>query len=255
MSVSACAGLVEKADPDRFLAAMAAPLPAREILFPLYAFNSEVARAPWVTQEAMIAEMRLQWWRDAIEEIEAGGDVRRHEVTAPLTKVLREKPDLCAVLDDLILARRWDIYRDAFENQTDFIRYLDQTSGTLMWASAHLIGADRSLEGHIRSIGQAHGLAQFFLAIPELERRGRIPLVDGRPAALRAMATDALKDFAMARKTSFGAATPALRAAWRSKAILTHVVQDPSAVADGLLGESEFHRRGRLLVKTVLGRW
>ena len=35
---------------------MAAPVAARRVLFPLYAFNVEVARAPWVTQEAMIAE-------------------------------------------------------------------------------------------------------------------------------------------------------------------------------------------------------
>ena len=55
MSFEACAALVEKADPLRFRAAMAAPVPARKVLFPLYAFNIEVARAPWVTQEAMIA--------------------------------------------------------------------------------------------------------------------------------------------------------------------------------------------------------
>ena len=76
----ACAAIVEKGDPDRFLAAMAAPVAARRVLFPLYALNIEVARAPWVTEEAMIAEMRLQWWRDALAEIAAGGQVRRHEV-------------------------------------------------------------------------------------------------------------------------------------------------------------------------------
>ena len=50
---------------------MAAPLAARQILFPLYAFNVEVARAPWVASEPMIGEMRLQWWRDVLEEIGA----------------------------------------------------------------------------------------------------------------------------------------------------------------------------------------
>ena len=55
----ACAELVQRADPDRFMAAMAAPVAARRVLFPLYALNVEIARAPWVTQEAMIAEMRL----------------------------------------------------------------------------------------------------------------------------------------------------------------------------------------------------
>ena len=76
MSFDACAALVERGDPQRFRAAMAAPPEARRVLFPLYAFNVEVARAPWVTQEPMIAEMRLQWWRDALEEIAMGGRVR-----------------------------------------------------------------------------------------------------------------------------------------------------------------------------------
>ena len=65
----ACADIVRRADPARFQAAMAAPVAARSVLFPIYAFNVEVARAPWVTSEPMIAEMRLQWWVDALEEI------------------------------------------------------------------------------------------------------------------------------------------------------------------------------------------
>ena len=77
MTVAACAGLVERGDPDRFLAVMAAPPAARARLFPLYAFNLEVARAPWVTQEPMIAEMRLQWWRDAVEMLAGDGPVAR----------------------------------------------------------------------------------------------------------------------------------------------------------------------------------
>ena len=88
MSLQACADLVRKGDPDRFLAAMAAPPAARRVLFPLYAFNVEVSRAPWLTSESMIAEMRLQWWRDVLEEIRAGGAVRRHEVVDALVPVL-----------------------------------------------------------------------------------------------------------------------------------------------------------------------
>ncbi|MEQ8366967.1 MAG: phytoene synthase, partial [Roseicyclus sp.] len=62
MSLQACAELVARGDPDRFRATMAAPVDARRVLFPLYAFNIEVSRAPWVTAEPMIAEMRLQFW-------------------------------------------------------------------------------------------------------------------------------------------------------------------------------------------------
>ena len=68
----ACAALVERADPDRFTATMAAPPVARGPLWVLYAFNVEVARAPWASKEPMIAEMRLQWWRDVVENAASG---------------------------------------------------------------------------------------------------------------------------------------------------------------------------------------
>ena len=66
MSLDACAALLQRGDPDRYLSVLAAPLWARELLLPLYACNLEIARAPWASKEPMIAEMRLQWWRDKI---------------------------------------------------------------------------------------------------------------------------------------------------------------------------------------------
>ena len=41
-ALAACAALVERADPDRFAATMAAPVAARARLWPLYALNIEV---------------------------------------------------------------------------------------------------------------------------------------------------------------------------------------------------------------------
>mgnify|MGYP003628551030 FL=1 len=109
---------------------MAAPVAARRVLFPIYAFNVEVARAPWVTEEPMIAEMRLQWWRDALEEMASGGTVRRHEVTLPLADVV--DGDGARALDRLVAARRWDVYKDGFEDAEHFKEYLDATAGELM---------------------------------------------------------------------------------------------------------------------------
>ena len=82
--IIACAKLVERGDPLRFRAVMASPAALRPALFTLFAFNVEVARAPWITKEAMIAEMRLQWWHDALGEIANGDLVRRHEVVTSL---------------------------------------------------------------------------------------------------------------------------------------------------------------------------
>ncbi len=59
MNLRDCAERVEKGDPDRFAATMAAPPAARARLWPLYAVNLEIARAPWASSEpATAAAMR-----------------------------------------------------------------------------------------------------------------------------------------------------------------------------------------------------
>ncbi|MDZ4135714.1 MAG: squalene/phytoene synthase family protein, partial [Paracoccaceae bacterium] len=66
MSLQACADLLERGDPDRFAAILAAPPSARGALLAIHATNLEIARAPWASSEPMLAEMRLQWWQDAL---------------------------------------------------------------------------------------------------------------------------------------------------------------------------------------------
>ena len=250
--IAACAALVQKGDPDRFLATMAAPPPARAVLFPLYAFNLEVARAPWVTQEPLIAEMRLQWWRDALAEIAQGGPVRRHEVTTPLARAISTAS--AAVLDRCVAARRWDIHSDPFDDQSDFDAHIDATSGTLMWVAASTLGeAD---EAAVRAIGYAQGVANWLRAVPALEARGRIPLVDGTPAGVRALAQAALGRLDGADRAAISpAARPALLAAWEARAILTRAARDPAAVAQARLGQSPARKRLSLMLKAATGRW
>src|SRR5512145_400920 len=126
MTELACASIVERADPERFTALMAAPVADRPALAVLYAFNAELARAPWASKEAMIAEMRLQWWRDVIAA-EALGPTAPHEVASPLGKLIRTRALPLAVLDGMATARQWDIYRDPHADEAALWAYLDAT--------------------------------------------------------------------------------------------------------------------------------
>lgn len=252
--LNACADLVRRADPDRFMAAMAAPVAARRVLFPIYAFNVEVARAPWVTQESMIAEMRLQWWRDALDEIRAGGPVRRHEVVTPLAEVLDAEG--AALLDRLVVARRWDIYRDPFEYDGHFHEYLDHTAGNLMFAAARALG--EAPETVIRDAGFAHGLANWLRAIPALEQSGRIPLPDGRPEAVGALAREGLirlKGARAARAEVRRNVRPALLPVWQSGLVLRRAQVLPARVVDGALSPAPILSRAMLIGRALTGRW
>ncbi|MCE8005850.1 squalene/phytoene synthase family protein [Aestuariivita sp.] len=254
MTVAACAALVERGDPDRFLATMAAPPAARAVLFPLYAFNLEVARAPWLTQESIIAEMRLQWWRDALEEIASGQPVRRHEVTTPLAEAIDAQT--ARKLDETVAARRWDIYKNPFEDAANFEAYLDQTAGTLLWAAVTSLGPAQ--ERTIRDLAYAQGLANWLRAIPELEARGRIPLLDGTAKGVRSLAGTGLERLGRARADRSAVspmARPALLAAWEAGPILRQARADPSAVAEGRLGQSPARKRLSLIARATTGRW
>ena len=253
MSIDACAALVERGDPARFAAVMAAPVAARARLFVLYAFNLEVARAPWVTREPMIAEMRLQWWRDVVTEPAP----RAHEIAGPMQALIGQAALPVAVLDRLVAARRWDVWREPFAGAAAFDSYLEDTGAGLMWLAACALGAPAAAEGAVRGYGWAAGLANFLGAVPELQARGRQPLIDDRAEAVAALAQKGLARLAEARRGRglVGAGRPALLAGWQAEALLGRVVADPGIVAAGGLALSEFTRRRRLVWQALAGRW
>ena len=189
--------------------------------------------------------MRLQWWRDALEEIANNRPVRRHEVATPLADVLDVKG--ATLLDALVTARQWDIYRDPFEDAAHFDRYIDATSGHLMWTAARLLG--ESDETGVRNIAYATGVANWLRAIPELEAQNRIPLVDGRPGSISDLAQNALD-----RLSGSKVKNPAVWPAWQTRALLKIAVNSPETVAEGTLQTSEFRRRGGLLITSLTGR-
>lgn len=253
----ACAALVQRADPARFAAVMAAPAEMRADLFTLFAFNLEVARAPWASREPMIAEMRLQWWCDAVEDALRGETPPAHEVMGPMARLIAARNLPGDVLGRLIVARRWDIYRDPFEDQAGFDTYIEDTGAGLFWLAIRLVGAGPETEAVARAAGWAVGLAGFLQAVPELEARGRIPLVDGRPQAVAALAERGLERFMAARagQRSLGRANAAILSACLAGPVLHRAARAPGRVAAGMLGSSEFSRRFALARAAITGRW
>jgi 15-cis-phytoene synthase len=250
VTVDACADLVARGDPDRFRAVMAAPLAVRAQLLPLYAFNLELARAPWVTEEPLIAEMRLQWWRDVVGNA-ASGAARAHEVAGPLHDLIRDFGLPVDVLDRLIAARRWDIHRDPHDGAEGLVAYLEDTGAGLMWLAARALGAPDGAEGAVRDYGWATAAAGYLRAAPELTARGRQPFTDdisARDLAQRAL--DRLAAARRARTTVAKGIAPALLSGWQAEGLLHQVLAGHS-----LPELAEAQKRWRLLWQAFTGRW
>ncbi|NNU80965.1 squalene/phytoene synthase family protein [Halovulum dunhuangense] len=256
-ALDACAARLAGSDPERFAAVMAAPVERRAHLIALYAFNLELARAPWVTSEPMLAEMRVQWWADAVEEIFAGQLPRAHEVVAPLAAAVHETDLPRAPFETLIEARRMDARAEPVADAPDRLwRYLADTGGALMALAAHALGQG-ALAGLARDYGTIAGAAGYIRALPALEQAGRRALPGSGADAVRELAETALARLdALSRAMPVPrAARPAFIAGGPARAILTAAKADPQAALEGRLALSEFRRRAALLKAGLTGRF
>ena len=171
---SPCGEIVRAGDPDRFRTALFAEPEKREHLFALYAFNLEIAKIAPMVSEPMLGEIRLQWWREAIEAAYTDGTVRSHEVVEPLTRAIREKHLLKRCFDLIIDARAQDLDPAFPENSESLKKYLGDTGGSLAILACIASGAigDKSIEV-VQDIGTAIAIARYLEAAPILIEQGK----------------------------------------------------------------------------------
>jgi len=70
--VDIVAAELQTRDRDRWLAALYAPAAARPGLMALFALDAELAHVVATTTEPMLGEIRLAWWRERLEGLDAG---------------------------------------------------------------------------------------------------------------------------------------------------------------------------------------
>jgi phytoene synthase len=98
--------LIRRVDPDRWLSSrFIGQAAARADVIALYAFDHELARAPRVASNALLGEMRLTWWREALEEIFEGRPVRQHPAAQALAAAVERRGLKREPLETMIDAR------------------------------------------------------------------------------------------------------------------------------------------------------
>jgi phytoene/squalene synthetase len=176
-----CLDQVRQGDRDRYLILLFAPATARGHLAALAAFNLELARAREQTSESLLALIRLQWWREAIEEIRAGGKVREHQVATALADATRAADLDTDLMLGMVEARESEIEQGAPDSDAVFRARADGTAGHLLRLSLRALRLDDrepSLAAATTLIGRAYasaGLARSVLADAR-RRQVRLPL-------------------------------------------------------------------------------
>jgi NADH dehydrogenase [ubiquinone] 1 alpha subcomplex assembly factor 6 len=172
-ALSACGTLLRQGDKGRFLTALFAPPDMREGLFALYAFNLEVAKTREMVSEPMLGQIRLQWWRETLEEIFAGTTPRQHEVVTPLAGTIQRFALPHAPFAALIDGREQDLQMPPPETEAEFQAYLDATGGMLGRLAAKITGADPDAAA---ARATAYAKAGTLIGIARRAQLGRVDL-------------------------------------------------------------------------------
>jgi phytoene synthase len=163
-----CADQARAEDRDRWLAALLAPPSTRAGIHVLTAFHGELAKIRDLVSEPMLGQIRLQWWRETLDEITAQpseqhilqGNLRAHPVAEALAPMIKTGRIDVSQLKRLIDAREADLDETGFETKGDFLAYLDATAGALNHAVLHLLQvSEEPTHSAAQHIGRAFAIA------------------------------------------------------------------------------------------------
>jgi len=205
-------------DRERFLTALFAPAGAREALMALYGFNLEVARVRESVREPMLGQIRLQWWREGIEEAYLGTARQRHELLSILGPTIKSQGLSRSHFDRLIDARELDLAPEPPADMAALEAYCRDTAASLVWLALEILDAAtppaRKAGEHI---GIAYALTGLVRAIPFQARAGKVFLSKDQEhpapeylAEIAALAERHLAEARALRREVPSAALPAL---------------------------------------------
>ncbi|WP_343698500.1 squalene/phytoene synthase family protein [Caulobacter sp.] len=228
--------LVRRVDPDRWLASrFISDAAARADIIALYGLNYELARVAGGVSNALMGEIRLTWWREAMEEIAAGKPPRKHPNVEALA-ASKFDPNALAALSE---ARFTDLDEGPLKDEAAVMAYVDGTAGALAVLAARRL--DPSADPHaVKGAARAWGLSGLW----RLKQAGRARLPsDWTQADVQRRVEDQLKLARAEVKALPVAAFPAVA---------------PAALARSYVGQrelGELEKKARLTLAVATGRF
>ena len=171
------ADMVRQYDPDRYWLWLTVPYLLRLPVISLFALNVELSRVADVTHDPMMGVIRLQWWRDQIGSF--SGTSNQTYLVVPLRGLEigggLQSEYWAESLDILVRGRLYEINRPIV-TYNDWLTYIDQTSGQLMYLTTKLLlgsAASNQLCQFARLWGRFYGILGIIRSIPRHAQLGR----------------------------------------------------------------------------------
>ncbi len=169
--------LLKQYSPDLYNSVLFAPAGKRDALFALYAFAMELDRIPDSVTEPALGEIKLQWWRDTLEQSRKG-----QQSGNPLADVLGSvinNYNLPAVrVIEMVDARSFELSDDIFPDQIDLKIYLKKTYISMFTLASMILDEGHAgQQGNIcEDAGLAYGYSMMLCKLPVHISKGRIYL-------------------------------------------------------------------------------
>lgn len=174
--------LVRRIDPDRWLSSRFIADPGeRADVIAIYAYDHELARAPRVASNPLLGEIRLTWWREALDEIFEGRAVRRHPTAQAVAGAVARRGLARGPLEAMIDARYRELDGEPL-SVAEALEWARETAGRAAEAAVAVLDPKADAEQAIDGAA-AWALARRAAERPELAKAYAQLLSEGRRGA------------------------------------------------------------------------
>ncbi|AIL65007.1 squalene synthase HpnD [Rickettsiales bacterium Ac37b] len=140
ISLSYPAVQVKNFDNDRYLCSLFTPSSQmREQLFIIYAFNIELNFIKHRVNDEMLAMIRLEWWRETIEDIYLN-KIREHPIVKPLAEVINQLSLDKEILINRINAEEYSLGINSLRTMDNLYQYIEFSSLPIFKISLDILG-------------------------------------------------------------------------------------------------------------------
>jgi phytoene synthase len=183
--------LVRTADRDRYVATLFAPPNRRDALIALHAFDVELARIPHLARQQIAGEIRLQWWREAVDGSNEH-EAQANPIAAALMATIADRGLPTEPLHAMIDARGAELTPEAFANAGELLAWCDGVWGAQLACACRILdaGEARGATNILDDAGRAIGITQLLMTFAMRAARGQSIVPAATLAAHGASAAD-----------------------------------------------------------------